>query len=182
MSKTTSQTHTMLPFLYLKECAQFHLRESENNEQNAFHTSMSCIIFSAFTLDAFLNYIGSCVFDFWEELERHLTSVNKLNVICSQLSISEDFSQRPFQSFEKAINLKHSLNQGTIESYSRTASTPHAASAPTGEEWKDWCNPEVARRIYDDTLRIMDLLSREVQGVDYPLSVQEVDQTGFSGA
>jgi hypothetical protein len=182
MAKNTSQTHTMLPFLYLKECAQFHLRESESNAQNTFHTSMSCIIFSAFTLEAFLNYIGSCVFDFWEELERHLTSVNKLNVICSQLGISEDFSQRPFQSFEKAINLKHSLNQGTIESYSRTVSTTNSASAPTGEEWKEWCNPGEARRIYDDSVRIMDLLSREVQGVDYPLSVHEAEQAGFSGS
>jgi len=182
MSRNTSPTHTVLPFLYLKECAHFHLRESERNELNPFHTSMSCIIFSAFTLEAFLNYIGSCIFDFWDELERHLTSVNKLNVICSQLSIPTDFSERPFSSFEKAINLKHSLNQGTIESYSRTVSTTQAVSAPAGEEWKDWCHPGEARRIYDDMLRIMDLLSREVQGVDYPLSVHEVDQAGFSGS
>jgi hypothetical protein len=163
-------TRTELPFLHLKDCAHFHLKESENPDRNTFHASMSCIVFSALTLEAFLNYAGSCVFDFWEELERHLTPINKLNVICSQLRIPTDFSSRPFQSFEKAVNLKHYLNQGKIDSYSRAS-----ASVSKRTEWEKQCIPAEARKVYDDMLQIMDTLSREMEGGIYPLSVQEFE-------
>jgi hypothetical protein len=176
MSQTASRTQTVFPFLYLKECAQFHLRESESNQGNLFHSSMSCIIFSAFTMEAFLNYIGSCVFDFWDELERHLTSVNKLNVICSQLQIHSDFSDRPFQSFVKAFNLKHYLNQGKIDSYASTVHLTSTGSAPEQPEWEKQCNPREARQIYDDMLQIMRILDQKVEGEVYPLSIDEVDQ------
>ena len=182
MSLNGPATHTELPFLHLRECARFHLRESEGAEQNTFHSSLSCIIFSAFTLEAFLNYAGSCAFDFWDELERHLTSINKLNIICSQLKIDTDFSDRPFQSLEQAFNLKHYLNQGRIDSYSKTISLASAASASGQAEWEKQCNPGQARKIYDDTLRVMEILGREIEGMESPLSVHEVDQTYLSGS
>lgn len=176
MSHDTTGSHTVLPFLYLRQCAGFHLQESERTEQNPFHSAMSCIIFSAFTMEAFLNYVGSCVFDFWDELERHLTSVNKINVICSQLKIRPDFSDRPFQSLEQAFNLKYYLNQGRIDSYSRTISLSSAASACGQDEWEKQCNPADARKIYDDMLQVMDILGREIEGENYPLSIHEVDE------
>lgn len=178
MSWNASHTQTIFPFVYLKQCAHFHLKESENSQDNLFHSSMSCIIFSAFTMEAFLNYMGSCVFDFWEELERHLTSVNKLNVICSQLKIHSDFSERPFQSFVKASNLKNYLNQGKIDSYSSTIAPSSAASGRP--EWEKQCNPLEARKIYDDMLQIMTILDRQVEGETYPLSIDEVDQADLT--
>jgi hypothetical protein len=126
-------------------------------------------------MEAFLNYMGSCVFDFWEELERHLTSVNKLNVICSQLKIPTDFSDRPFQSFVKAFNLKYYLNQGKIESYSQTVSLASAAFPSAQPEWEKQCTPEEARTIYEDMLQIMESLSQKIEGESYPLSIDEVN-------
>ena len=177
MSQNTSSTQTIFPFVYLKECAQFHLKESENSQEGHFHSSMSCIIFSAFTMEAFLNYMGSCVFDFWDELERHLTSVNKLNVICSQLNIQSDFSDRPFQSFVKAFNLKNYLNQGKIVSYSQTAPLASAGYAAGWTGWEERCTPEQAREIYEDMLRIMKVLDQEVEGETSPLSIEEMSQS-----
>jgi len=173
MAPNASATRTELPFLHLRECARFHLQESERSEGNTFHSSLSCIIFSAFALEAFLNYAGSCVFDFWDELERHLTSLNKVNVICSQLKIHPDFSERPFRSLEQAFNLKHYLNQGRVDSYSRT---PPLASASGQAEWEKQCNPAEARVVHEDMLRVMEILGREIEGMESPLSVHDVDQ------
>ena len=56
---------------------------------------MASFIFTAFTLEAFLNHIGQGIFKCWNDLEQ--LSHQKLNLTAEKLEIEKDEGKRPLQ-------------------------------------------------------------------------------------
>ena len=58
------------------------------------------MILGAFSLEAYLNFLGEAKFSFWSHIER-IPFENKLNLIYQELEIKSNFGKRPFQSVTK---------------------------------------------------------------------------------
>jgi len=62
------------------------LETGVDNPKGSFHQFMASLVFTAFTLEAYLNHIGPKLFDDWHDLER-LRPHEKLNTVLEKLQI-----------------------------------------------------------------------------------------------
>lgn len=77
-----------------------------DNENGAYHLMVS-MVFSAFTLEAFLNHVGAIQFKKnWPELER-LRTKEKLIVLSEKLNLQLDFGKRPWQTYNEINNFRN---------------------------------------------------------------------------
>jgi hypothetical protein len=63
------------------------------------------MVFAAFTLEAYLNHVGSIRIKFWPPLKRKLGPRPKLEVISADLSFTPDMGTRPCQTFKSIFKL-----------------------------------------------------------------------------
>ncbi len=75
------------------------------------HQFRASIIFTAFTLEAYLNHIGAIIFSCWEDLER-LSPKEKLNVIAEHLNVEIDYGKRPWQLLKKLFQFRNDIAHG----------------------------------------------------------------------
>jgi hypothetical protein len=136
-------------------------RAAEAGGADALYPSMNAILYSAFTLEAFINHLGATGIPFWQIIERPLRVREKLDVLCSVLKITPDFGVPPFQSLTEAFRLRDLIAHGRTEDLSLSA--PHKFG--TMEElrvpltqWESLCSPERAARIVADTRSILNRL------------------------
>lgn len=79
-------------------------------EQSVSDTCPNCttsLLYSAFSLEAYLNYAGDRLFECWCEIEKGLSPIKKIKLIGEQQNIELDFSCRPLQTVTKVFNLRN---------------------------------------------------------------------------
>lgn len=69
------------------------------------------LVFTAFTLEAYLNHVGEKVFLCWKDLER-LSPKEKLNVIAEKLKIEVNYGKRPWQVVEELFKFRNDIAHG----------------------------------------------------------------------
>jgi hypothetical protein len=74
------------------------------------------MVFSAFTVEAFLNHVGANRTTFWSSVERKLSPPDKLDLLANLFGLKIDFSKRPFQTFKRMFRLRDALAHGKTES------------------------------------------------------------------
>jgi hypothetical protein len=73
------------------------------------------MVFSAFTVEAYLNHIGANRTKFWPSVERRLSPPDKLDLLVSLFGLKIDFSKRPFQTFKRMFRFRDALAYGKTE-------------------------------------------------------------------
>ena len=150
--------------------AAFHYKDKietsikeENCEGIAFK-AMSCLIFSAFSLEANANFIGYKIIKDWEVHERKSLKY-KLDLICQELGLAVDKGKRPFQTVNLLVKFRNSLAHGKPESVSiekeivGDPSKLEKFKYPQAS-WEEYCSEENALNAYEDVNRIWhDMLS-----------------------
>ena len=63
-----------------------------------YYTTMASLIFSAFTLEAYFNHLGSEKINFWKEIE-FISVENKLRIFEREFSLDINYGKRPYQTF-----------------------------------------------------------------------------------
>lgn len=79
-------------------------------EQAVSDTCPNCttsILYSAFSLEAYLNYAGDRLFECWGEIEKGLSPIAKIKLIAEQQNLELDFGCRPLQTVAKVFNLRN---------------------------------------------------------------------------
>lgn len=87
------------------------MRQAEKEVKGSFFQIMASLIFTAFTLEAYLNHIGRHIFECWDDLER-LSPSAKINVIAEKLKVEKDNSIRPFQTAKKLFDFRNDVAHG----------------------------------------------------------------------
>ncbi|MDD2734563.1 MAG: hypothetical protein PHF56_11530 [Desulfuromonadaceae bacterium] len=149
--------NTVNTYTYLKSAAELNLKIAEKTEDGQLYYCMSSLMFSAFTLEAYLNHIGSELLPSWQDVDR-TSPRNKLNAVCSLLQFPPDFSKEPYQSFVRIFKLRNTLAHGRTENIKGVwkKRIPQINGAiPPESFWQKECVPDVARRIYDAMLKII---------------------------
>lgn len=165
---------TVLTYVFLKSAAKNHLATAESIEDGQLYSCMSSLVFSAFTLEAYLNHIGTELFHDWENFERDYSPRGKLDLICNKLELAPDFSALPYQSFDRVFKLRNLLAHGRTTEVSGSWKEHPAYEKKTiqlDSDWQKECVPTIARRVYDDMVAIVNQIHKQAGHGDPPFTI-----------
>lgn len=84
------------------------------NPKGSYHQFLGSIVFTAFSLEAFLNHVGEALFNSWPELEK-LTPKGKVNLITEKLGIKVDYGSMPWQVIPEIFGIRNRIAHGRNE-------------------------------------------------------------------
>lgn len=149
-------------YAYLFFAAKHSLDNAKNIKEGSFYQIMSSIVFSAFTLEAYINHVGEKKIEFWEEIEK-ITPMQKLKVLYSIHDINYDSSTRPIQTIKQLFKFRNFMAHGRTENIKGKGTLKKEKPDP-GEnlvdtEWEKFCNEKEAERAIEDVREIVETLS-----------------------
>ena len=161
-----TQTNT---YMYLYKTANINLVELEDSESGSFYKIITCITFSAFTLEAYMNHMGYDNCEFWTEIEKN-KPLEKLKILYSIFGLVFDKSSRPIQSIIEMYKYRNLLAHGKTETTTNTTSinqevTEIDMSQIVGfaqTRWESMTTSSNARRYFDDMKKVIELLHSNI--------------------
>ncbi|MCB2184584.1 MAG: hypothetical protein KQH63_21380 [Desulfobulbaceae bacterium] len=139
------------------------LQKGLGNPEGSFHQFMASLVFTAFTLEAYLNHIGPKVFKCWDDLER-LGPKEKLNVISEQLGVNIDYGKRPWQVMQQLFGFRNDIAHGksivvkTCDSIPLHKHCDEQFGQLVRTKWEKYCTQNNAVRAREDVEEIVNLL------------------------
>lgn len=121
---------------------------------------MASLVFTAFTLEAYLNHIDPKVFKCWEDLER-LAPRGKLNVIAERLQVDINYGRRPWQVMKHLFSFRNVIAHGKSELVKLNGLVPlHKYSESrfgdfARTDWEKYCTRENAKKAREDVEKII---------------------------
>ena len=155
------------------------LYQAEKEKDGSYFQLMSSLIFTAFTLEAYLNHIGKKIFTCWNDLER-MSLQGKINLISEKLNVEKDDSKRPFQTVKKLFAFRNDVAHGkTIplkieeEKWIDTNNIDDFMHKEPLAEWEKYCTLNNAKRARVDVEAIMREFHKAAGITDEPLFPSE---------
>ena len=139
------------------------LEKGIEERKGSLHQFRASLVFTAFTIEAYLNHIGPKVFKCWDDLER-LAPREKLNVIAERLQVDVNYGRRPWQVMKQLFGFRNDIAHGKSEVVKTSDVVPlHKYSdehfgdfARTG--WEKYCTRENAQKVREDVEKIVHAL------------------------
>lgn len=139
------------------------LQKGIEDPKGCFHQYMASLVFTAFTLEAYLNHIGPKVFECWGDLER-LAPREKLNKVAEKLQVGIDYGMRPWQVMKHLFGFRNDIAHGKSEIIKTDALVPfHKFSDDhfdkfSRTDWEKYCSKENAKKAREDVEKIIHAL------------------------
>jgi hypothetical protein len=89
-------------YVEMWQASSVMLDKAKKDPEGSYYQLMASLIFTAFTLEAYLNHIGQRIFKCW----------NDLNVIAEKLEVEKDDGKRPFQTVSKLFKFRNDIAPG----------------------------------------------------------------------
>lgn len=99
------------------------LERGAENPKGSFHQFMASLVFTAFTLEAYLNHIGPKLFDQWYDVER-LSPQEKLKLVLERLQIHANYGKRPWQVMRQLFSFRNDIAHGKSEVVKTKSNVP----------------------------------------------------------
>jgi hypothetical protein len=161
---------TVFTFARLRAAGLHALEDGATRDEGSFYEWMAVNIFAAFSLEAYLNHLGSRRFNCWEEIEC-LPVESKLVLLLENLSQRPDFSRRPFQTVKDMFQFRNKLAHGRTERVGKISAQKllldESPSYPQAK-WETQCTQKTARRFIEDAEAVIVQL-HEWAGLDTTL-------------
>jgi len=148
-------------YAYMWQASNVMLDKAKKDPEGSDFQLMASLIFTAFTLEAYLNHIGQRIFKCWNALEQ-LSPSRKLNVIAEKLEVEKDNGKRPFQTVSNLFKFRNDLAHG------KSVSLQHQEKAVVVDNtfddymyerletpWEEFCTMENAERARVDVESII---------------------------
>ena len=140
------------------------LVKGQEDAKMSVHQFRASLVFTAFTLEAYLNHIGAKIFSCWEDLER-LSPKEKLNVIAERLDIGIHYGKRPWQIMKKLFQFRNDIAHGKSIKITSEKIVPLEKHSDDDfnelferTRWEKYCTPLNAVRARDDVKCIVETL------------------------
>lgn len=91
--------------------SEYLLKRGQGEERGSYFLFLSSLVFSAFSLEAFLNHIGEHLFNSWGDLEK-LRPKAKVNIIAEKLNIKVDYGDTLWQIIPEVIGFRNKIAHG----------------------------------------------------------------------
>ena len=142
------------------------LEKAKKDPEGSYYQLMASLVFTAFTLEAFLNHIGQSIFKCWDDLEQ-LSPLRKLNLIAETLEIRKDEGKRPFQTISKLLRFRNDVAHGKTVHLKSTDQITVVDSEfdqhmrdSLQTPWQNYCNLENAERAREDVEEVCHIIHR----------------------
>lgn len=144
-------------FVDLAHGADVLIGKTEHEPKGSYYTTMSALLLTAFTFEAYLNHLGEKTFKFWEEIEP-IKVIDKYSVLCKNLNLSPDFSKRPYQTLKTLFKFRNAIAHGKSQILQETKEVSlkddmhdHTPKA----HWEEYSILENAKRAKEDISQII---------------------------
>jgi hypothetical protein len=135
--------------------------KAEKDEEGSYYQLMASLVFTAFTLEAYLNHIGKRIFICWDDLEQ-LSPQKKINIIAEKLRVEKDDGKRPFQTVKKLFKFRNDVAHGK-DVFLESDEEIWITNSRLGEymlkclkaEWEGYCTSDNAKRAREDVESII---------------------------
>lgn len=133
------------------------VNKAESEVKGRYYTSMSALILSAFTFEAYLNHLGAKKLKYWADIESARV-MGKYAILCSHYNLSPDQSRRPYQTLKKLIDFRNALAHG------KSRKLPVKKKISPEDElkdhsrkalWEQYCTSDNAKKARDDVSRVI---------------------------
>jgi hypothetical protein len=129
-------------------------RLAREDHEGLFLEMIAAVTMIAFSLEAYLNFIGAEAVGRWEERQRTRT---KLPTICASLGLAPDFTKRPYVTVKQLFDLRDEFAHGKPRRFKsrKIVEGTHdelaqLARAAMESEWAKMLTPEFVAESYED--------------------------------
>ncbi len=175
--KSVQGQRTVYTSAYLRNISWTCLERAKEENKGSYNFIASSMIFTAFSVEAYLNHLGSEVTNFWDTIERKLSPKDKLDTLASILEIDIDYGSRPFQTFHNMFSLRNSLAHGRTEKLTvnsiQVLGDDEIPNMPT-TTWEEEISVENASRYLEDSKELIITLNEKAGIDDFILYVPAV--------
>lgn len=163
-------TREVRTFVDLAHGADVLIMKTEQEEEGSYYTTMSALLLTAFTFEAYLNHHGEKLIAFWEEIEP-IKVLDKYSVLCKHLNITPDYSKRPYQTIKALFKFRNAIAHGKSQILQETKlvnsqDDPHDHTPRT--HWEEYSILTNAKLAKSDISQIITELHRAAGLGDYP--------------
>jgi hypothetical protein len=139
------------------------LDAGKERAEGSFHQFLASLVFTAFALEAYLNWLGEKVFRHWEYMNR-LSPLEKLQLLSDHLQIDLSLGSRPLQTVKALFKFRNSvahakpelLKEETVEVVNEHLDATLGTFILS--DWEQYCNATNAERSREDVESIIKLL------------------------
>jgi hypothetical protein len=135
---------------------------------------MASLVFTAFTLEAYLNHIGSKLYKCWGDLERPLGPRQKLNLVAERLGIPIHYGERPWEVMRQLFGFRNDIAHGKSVVLEESKVVPlnefsdEQAFEFIKTKWEKYCRKENAIRAREDVQNIVETIHNAANFEDNP--------------
>ena len=163
-------TREVRTFVDLAHGAEVLVMKTEQEPRGSYYTTMSALLLTAFTFEAYLNHLGEKTIKFWEEIEP-IKAMDKYSVLCKNLDLTPDFSKRPYQTLKALFKFRNAIAHGKSQILQETKEVssqddPHDHTPKT--HWEEYSILENAKRAKDDVSQIITELHKTAGLGEHP--------------
>jgi hypothetical protein len=139
------------------------LKHGKERPEGSTHQFRASLVFTAFALEAYLNWLGHTQVPNWKYLER-LNPREKTEVVAGKLGVALDFGTRPWSIVKPLFGFRNDIAHGkpkllesdTIEAFDENLDAKLGEFLRT--EWEEFCTEQNAVRAREDVAAIAELL------------------------
>jgi len=115
MTKVYSVSRTIRPYIDLFEISQIWLEIATNEEEGNLYNCIVSMVFCAFSLEAYLNHLGSIKLENWNSIERKICREGKLKKICNLYNVSINKRKTPYRYFDEILDFRDQIVHAKTE-------------------------------------------------------------------
>jgi len=159
-------------FVDLAHGADVLIMKTEKEREGSYYTTMSALLLTAFTFEAYLNHLGDQTIKFWEEIEP-IKVMDKYSVLCKSLNIQPDFSKRPYQTLGSLFKFRNAIAHGKsqiLQEIKEISSRDDPYQHTPKTHWEEYSVLKNAKRSAEDVKQIINELHKAAGMGDYPFS------------
>ena len=121
------------------------------------------MLFSSFCMEGFINFLGERKIADWGKKERKLGRDGRLNALLKVLGMNPSLEQRPFKTYSELFEFRDSLVHSRVTTTKMTGALMDISQRPPKPlpEWERLINQRTAQRFFDDTKKMIQVMSQK---------------------
>lgn len=161
-------------FAYIHIGAKHMLNQAEVSLSGQLYNLISCLVLSAFTLEAYFNHFGKLNNPGWEDEERKYPKLNKFKMFCSKYGVDYNFEERPYSTIIELFNFRDTMAHGksTIDAINKNVKIDplHPNRFTAGPQWMEYATIDNAKKAIEDVEEVIKELHKKAGFPGNPLS------------
>jgi hypothetical protein len=170
IKKTAEVNRTIRPYVELFDISSWCLNLAKEKEYGRTHNCLISMAFCAFSIEAFLNHLGSELIYDWEITERNINHTEKIRKIFKELNKEYDKKEKPYCYIEYIFNYRKEIVHAKTRSIvGKMEIKQNGIPEMPRVQWEKMTNLERAIKFHRQTEEIITALNILAGNSNHPL-------------